>query len=501
MKEQNNRIKKLAGQTMVYGMGSILPKLLNFAILTPFYTRVLMRGSYGTVTEIYAYVVVIMVILTFGMETGFFRFCREEKSVGKVYTHAFTVVFVLAMIWVTGVMVFLKPLAHVIRYDSHPEYLKWFSWIIALDVIVSVPFAKLRQQEKAMRFAGLKLASVVINIILVFLFLLVFPWIDKMPDHSLPAWLYRSGIGVGYVFIANLATSALMFLLIIPELKDLSWSFDRKLMIKMLRFSSPLVIVGIAGAINDVADKIILKFMWPDHATALANVGVYGAGYRLAVIMTLYIQMFRYAFEPFMFSIYGRKDDKETYARIMNYFVILGLLIFLMVSFYMDGIKYFLGKNFQEGIGITPIILMANLFLGIYYSLSVWYKVKDKTLYAAVIASLGALITLVINFVFIPKIGYWASAWATLTCYVTMTICSWMWGRKIYKIPYEVNKILGWLIWAVLLFVISLVLRPESLLWRLVLNTVLLLIFAGVVAWREKGLVQLVLARIGLNKK
>lgn len=494
-----NSIKKLAGQTAIYGMGTVVPKLLNYAILTFFYTRVFGQENYGTVTEIYAYVVIIMVILTFGMETGFFRFSRGEKDIRKVYSHAFLVVFILSILWVILVQVFLDPISTRIRYEDHPEYVKWFAWIIALDAIVAIPFAKLRQEERPRRFAMLKISMVLVNIALVMIFLLLFPWMKKQLNIELPEWLYNPETGVGYVFIANLITSSVMFLLMIPELKDLVFSFDRRLLMKMIRFSSPLVLVGIAGAINDVGDKIILKFMLPDQDTALGTVGVYGASYRLAVIMTLYIQMFRYAFEPFMFSIYGKKDDMKTYASVMNYFVILGLVLFLVVTFYMDGIKYFLGENFHSGLGVVPVILIANLFLGIYYSLSVWYKVSDRTQYAAVMATIGSVITLTINFLLIPRLGYWASAWAHISCYGTMVVISYFWGRKIYPVPYPVWKILGWIAAALLLFALSEVLKPDQLVWRLLLNTVLLLAYGIVVAWREKELVRLILVRTGIK--
>ena len=492
-------IGKLAGQTAIYGLGTILPKVLNFAVLTFLYTRVFDKEVYGTVTEIYAYVVMIMVILTFGMETGFFRFCRGEKNIRKVYTHAFTFVFILTLIWVIIVQLFIDPIAEKLRYDAHPEYILWFAWIIALDALISIPFAKLRQQERPLRFAVLRLSMVVLNIVLVIVFLVLFPWLHELNGGKLPGWIYDPEMGVGYVFIANLATSLLSFLLILPELKDLKWGFDIKLMIKMLRFSSPLVLVGIAGAINDVADKIFLKFLTPDAATAMGSVGEYGANYRIAVLMTLYIQMFRYAFEPFLFEISGEKDAQQTYARVMRYFVIIGLMIFLGVTFYMDGVQYFLGKDFRGGVGIVPIVLFANLLLGIYYSLSVWYKVTDKTIYASVIALSGTVVTIMVNVIFIPVYGYWASAWATLACYFLMVVISFFWGQRVYKVPYQVGNILSWIGLALVLFGISFFLRPEILLWRLLFNTGLMMVFVIILAVREKELVRVISIRLGLK--
>ena len=495
-----NSIQMLAGQTAIYGLGTILPRLLNFAILTPFYTRVLGEGSYGTVTEIYAYVVVVMVIITFGMETGFFRFASGQSDIKKVYSHAFGVVFVLAILWLTVISLFLTPIAGALRYPEHPEYIKWFAWIIALDAIASIPFAKMRQENRPRRFATLKLSMVVLNIAVVMILLWIFPMIQKANPGLLPGWIYNPEIGVGYVFITNLITSILMFLLLIPELRDLRWGFDRQLLIKMVKFSAPLVIVGLAGAVNDVADKILLKFVTLDPELALSTVGIYGGNYRMAVIMTLYIQMFRYAFEPFLFSIAGDRDAKATYARVMKYFVILGLLIFLGVMFYMDGIKYFLPARYHKANGIVPIILMANLLLGIYYSLSVWYKVTDKTRFAMVIAGTGATFTLLFNMLLIPVWGYWASAWATLGCYLIMVIISYLWGRKVYPVPYETGRIAGWILLAVALFGLSEWISPDALALRLLLNTILLILFIVVIGMREKDLVRIVLIRAGIMR-
>jgi len=494
-------ISKLAGQTLVYGLGTILPRLLNFAILTFFYTRVLDMDAYGTVTEIYAYVVLVMVIITFGMETGFFRFASQGGDMKKVYTHAFIFVSAMAMAWILLVQIFIDPVSKAIQYDNHPEYIRWFSYIIALDAIAAIPFAKLRQQERAKRFALLKLGMVLVNVVVVVLFLWIFPLISKSHPGFFPRWFYNPDIGVGYVFIVNLLTSLLAFLLLIPELKDLRIVFDPKLMLRMLSFSAPLVVVGLAGAINDVADKILLKFFIADTSKALETVGLYGGNYRLAVIMTLFIQMFRYAFEPFLFSISKNSDAKQTYARVMKYFVISGLLIFLGVSLYMDGLKYFLDKSYHEGNGIVPVILMANLLLGIYYSLSVWYKVTDKTIYAAVIAGAGAIFTLVFNILLIPVWGYWASAWATLGCYLMMVTISWIWGRRVYPVPYQTSQILAWIALALTLFALSEIFRPEHIIIRLVYNTVLMLVFILLVAVKEKDLVNLLLVRIGLRRK
>lgn len=341
-----NQVKKLAGQTMVYGLGSILPKVLNYLILTVFYSRIFKLGEYGVVSELYAYLVVLLVVIEFGMESGFFRYAGTEGDQKKVYSHALGFVTVLSVIWLIMITLFTRSVADLIRYSANPEYIRWFAWIIAIDSVSTIAYAKIRQEERALKFAVLRLLNVIINVVLVFVFLLIFPWLHEKTG-GLPRWLYNPEIRVGYVFISNLATSAIMMILLIPELKDFRLRFDRALMNKLILFSAPLMIVGVAGAINDQGDKIILKYMLPEQATAIDLVGEYSASNRIAVIMMLFIQMFRYAFEPFLFSVSGDKDAPRTYAEVMKYFVIMGLLIFLGTTLFIDLVQILLARDFR----------------------------------------------------------------------------------------------------------------------------------------------------------
>ena len=481
---------------MVYGLGSILPKVLNYLILTVFYTNLFKDGEYGVVSELYAYLVIILVIIEFGMESGFFRYARSEGDMRKVYSHSLGFVMMMAILWLAITHIFTQPVADLIRYSSNPEYIRWFAWIIALDSIASIPFAKMRQQERALRFAVLKLLNVGINVVLVFTFLLIFPLIEKS-GTDLPAWLYDPGMGVGYVFISNLATSALMMVLLLPEWRDFRIRFDRALMKKMLLYSTPLMLVGVAGAINDAGDKIILKFLLPDPESALADVGQYSASNRVAVIMMLFIQMFRYAFEPFLFSVSGDKNAERTYSEVMKYFVLLGLIIFLVTTLYIDIVKYLiLGPGLREALGVVPTILLGYLFLGVYYNLSVWYKIKDLTFYATIMAGLGTIITLVMNWLLIPKMGYEGSAWAKLFCYLTMMVLSFIWGKKKYPVPYETGKMIFWTLAAVALYLVSAWLRPEQMALRLFVNTLLFGGFVLIVARKEKEMVNSVVRLI-----
>jgi O-antigen/teichoic acid export membrane protein len=478
-----NQVKKLAGQTMIYGLGSILPRVLNFLILTSFYTAIFGTNPYGILSELYAWLVIVLVVVEFGMESGFFRFAGDTGTVRKAFSHALGFVSMLALLWMAAVYIFIDPLSAAIHYTSHPEYIIWMAWIIAIDSITLVPFARIRQDGKAMRFTLLKMLNVLINIALVLIFLVVFPWISR--SGSLPGWLYDPEMGVGYVFIANLMTSALMFFLLIPEFRNFQWKFDRDFMIRLLKYSSPLVIVGLAGAINDAGDKIFVKMITGDQG----QVGIYSANYRIAVLMTLFIQMFRYAFEPFLFKVSKDRNALETYALVMKYFVITGLCLFLVTALNIDVFKVILLRDpeFWQGLAVVPIVLLGNFFLGVYYNLSVWYKVKDLTRYAAVMALAGALVTIALNWLLVPVYGYMGAAWATLACYGSMMLISYFWGRKQYPVPYETGILIFWTLLALGLYGISVLVKPDNLIIRLIWDGLLLLVFVAIVGIREKS--------------
>lgn len=494
-----NQVKKLAGQTLLYGMGSIVPKLLNFAILTPFYTRIFATGVYGTVTELYAYVVILMVVITFGMETGFFRFAQNKHRLQAVFTSSFLFVAGLSVIFVLLIHLLIGPISGLIQYGDKPEYIKWFGYIIAIDAIASIPFAKLRQQEKALKFAIIKMLNVVVNIGLVVFFFIIWPkmWAAN-PSGGINRF-YDPSMGVGYVFFANLITSGIVLLMLSAEMKDLKGPVQGKIMKDLLKYSFPIVIIGVAGSINEVADKILLKFWLPDSFEAMDIVGIYGANYKIAVLMTLFIQMFRYAFEPFLFAQSKGGDAKDLYAKILDIFFSLGLVIFLGVIFYIDIIKYYIDAKYWEGLAIVPIILLANLFLGVFYNLSVWYKINDLTRYGAWLAVGGAVITLILNAILIPIIGYMGSAWATLACYTLMMTGSYLWGRKIYRVPYRVDRFVINLGVALLLFGFSEIVKPEMLFARLAINSLLMVVF---LIWieRQQKLISVLLPSRGRNK-
>ena len=481
-----NPLKQLAGQTAVYGLGTIVPRLLNFLLLTPFYTRVFLQGEFGMITELYAYAAFLMVLLTYGMETAYFRFVENAKNKDKVYTTALISLCTTSILFVILIVLFAQPLADIIRYSANVEYIIYFALIIGIEAFTSIPFARLRQQKKPGRFAFIKIVNVVVNISLNFFFLWLCPVILKNNPDSIVGMVYSEDIGVGYAFISNLVATIVTLFLLIPDIFKTRIQFDGALLRSMLTYSLPLLVVGLAGMVNEVSDKIFLKYLWPDPETALDQVGIYGACFRLAVLMTLFTQMFRYAAEPFFFAQAKEKNSKTVYADVMKYFIIFGLIIFLVVMLYIDIFKYFIGGNFHEGLFIVPIVLFANLFLGIFYNLSVWYKLTNLTRYGAIIAITGAMVTIVLNIILIPKIGYLGSAWAHFACYFVMMVFSFFWGKKYFLIHYDLKRIFLYISLALILYAASNYIKPERFTIQLFVNTILLIIFLATVYKFEK---------------
>lgn len=479
-------IKALVGQTLIYGLGTIIPRLLNYALLTPFYTRVFQKGEYGSLTELYAYVAFLLVFLTYGMETTFFRFSESETNEAKVFSTASWSMLFSTVPFVLVILFFNQNIADFIQYAQDPNYILWLGLIVSLDVFFSIPFAKLRQEDRALRFTTIKLINITVNIGLNFFFLYILKNAYDTNPSSLLAQYYSPEIGVGYVLIANLTSSAIVALLLLPEIFHSKWEFDFQLWKKMMAYALPLLIVGLAAMINEVADKLLLKYILPASTHPLEQVGIYGANYKLAVLMTLFIQMFKYAAEPFFFKQAKEKNAKEKYATIMKYFVIFGIGIFLGVTLFLDWIKYFIGPQFREGLKIVPIVLMANLFLGIYYNLSVWYKLTNKTQLGAVISIAGAILTLTVNFIFIPKYGYMASAWATFGAYGLMMLLSWLWGQKHYPINYPLIRILFYFVFSLILFLAYQYIKLDTVVQQNIYGATLLFSYIAIAYFIER---------------
>ncbi|MBE6342345.1 MAG: polysaccharide biosynthesis protein [Lentimicrobiaceae bacterium] len=492
-----NPIKALAGQTVIYGLGTIVPRLLNY-LLTPFYVRVFVSGEYGQISELYAWIALLLAILTFGMETTFFRFSQKEDS-GKVFNNAETIVLLITAIFLILYGFFYKSFAELIHYEFNTHYVLLLGIIVAIDAAAAIPFAMLRKENKAGRFSLIKTLNVLTNIFFNILFLVIIPEKSMMiaerifgEQTSLLIW----------VFISNIIASLLNLILLSPQLSRLRISLDKELIVPMLKYSFPILLISLVGMVNEVADKILIKYLVtiPDETTlammnitgeeyAMQQLGIYSANFKLGVLMTIFIQMFRFASEPFFFGHAKDRNAPTLYAKVMTYFVIFCLLIFLGVMFYMDILQHFVGRNgsdYREGLRIVPIILIANMFYGIVFNLSIWFKLSDKTYYGTIIAVIGSIVTLLCFFILIPRIGYMGAAIAHLACYTVMMSVSYFWGQRIMPIPYQIGRITIYCIVAAILFFVSTLTSEMSALLKLSLNTMMILMFLGIVFIMER---------------
>jgi len=448
-------LKKIAGETAIYGLSTVVGRLLNY-LLVPLHTLVFSPSEYGIYNYLYSYIAFLMVTLTYGFETAFFRFSQDQKketwSTAIISLTTSTVFFVLLF------LIFRNNIADLIDIKQHPEYITWFTLIIAFDVLSTIPFAKLRLQSKPLQFAGIKIINILVNIALNVFFLWLCPkLIAKGESWQWLNTIYNSNIGIGYIFIANLAASSLTFVLLLPHYFKQKLQFNFELWKKMMRYAAPLLLVGLAAMVNEVLDRILLKKLLSGTEEYInAQIGIYSACYKLAILMTLFTQAYRMAVEPFFFSTSKQKNAKIQYAQLMHYFVFFGGLVFLGVNFFINIFKHFISdQSYWEGLKVVPVLLAANLFLGIYFNLSVWYKLTDKTIYAAIISIIGATITVILNLIFIPKIGYYGAAWATMLVYLTMCLLSFTWGKKYYPVPYGLSKIAIILMVALSLFLLD----------------------------------------------
>ena len=418
-----NPLKKLASQTAIYGLSSVVGRLLNY-LLVPLYTRYFLPAEYGVVTELYAYVAFLVVLLTYGMETAFFRFSKKEETT-KVYSTTLISLLISSVVFVGLIFLNSSAISEWLGYANHPEYIQFFALIIGMDAVASISFAKLREQDKAMRFAFIRIVNIMINIGLNLYFI-----------------VYQE-YGIAYIFIANLVASVITLLMLFPQMIGSSWVFDKKLWKKMMIYALPLLIAGLAGMTNETIDRILLKHLLPNTDIAASELGLYGAFYKLSIIMILFIQTFRFAAEPFFFAQEKEGNSRKIYADVLKYFTIIMAFIFLGVTIFYDVIKGFLGSEYHDerGFLVVSILLLANLFLGIYYNLSIWYKLTEKTKYGAYLSIFGAIITLSLNFTLIPVLGFVGCAWATLVCYFSMTVASYYLGKRHFSVPYQVKRI------------------------------------------------------------
>ncbi len=504
-------LKKLAGETAIYGVSSILSRLLNWIVLTPYFTRVFEPGEYGVVSDLYFWIALLLVLYTYRMETTFFRFGRQRSDMDVTFSTASVSLVSSTILFTVILFALANPIANWLQYPSHPEYVRWFIGIVALDALMALPFARLRLENRPMRFALLKTGSILINIFFVFFFLEWCPMLIEAGWDWLPG-IYNPNNRIVYVFIANFLASGVILLLLLPmyarikfhskaknlldaeENSEPKLPFDRELWQRMMIYALPLVVAGIAGIVNSLIGIPMLRFLQSDAAA-----GIFAAATKLAVLMNLFTQAFNYAAEPFFFRHADRADSREIYAQVAQAFAMVGSVVFLGIMLYLDVIQYFLGEDFREGLGILPIMLIANLLLGLYYSLSIWFKLSDHTHIGGYIAIGGSVVTLLINYLFIPNpaVGIYAPAWAALACYGAMLTACYVLGQRYFPIAYPIGRMLAYIALAVAFYGISEWARLSG--WttnqalRLVGHTLLLVAYLGIIFRMERRFIGRVL--------
>ena len=435
-------IKSLFKDTAIYGVSSIVGRFINWC-LVPMYTYCFTDAEYGVVTHIYAYVALVLTILTYGMETGFFRFANHDRwqKPGQVYTTTLTSIGVSSVLFIIAGYLLSADIAEWLECCAHPSFIWMMVIAVGVDAYTSIPFAYLRYRKRPVRFATLKLINISLNIGLNLFFILLCPVIwQKAPQWI--EWFYDPSFGIGYIFMANLISSLTVLLLLVPEIVAEGYSFSPRLLKEMLRYSFPLLVLGIAGIMNQTIDKILYPMLIPDKAEAMAGLGVYSANYKIAIVMVMFIQAFRFAYEPFIFAQNRQRDNAKGYAAAMNWFVILSLLMFLGVMYFLPVLKYFVSPKYFAGLRVVPIIMLAELFFGIFFNLSVWYKITDRTIWGTWFSLIGLAVTLALNIIFVPRFGYMACAWAAFCCYGVMMLASYLVGRRKYPIGYDIRRIL-----------------------------------------------------------
>ncbi|MBP5488547.1 MAG: lipopolysaccharide biosynthesis protein [Bacteroidales bacterium] len=468
-------LKALAKDTAIYGLSSIVGRFLNY-LLVPLYTYKIAAasGGYGIVTNLYAYSALLLALLTFGMETTFFRFAGKEGTDDKmVYSNALRMVGGVSLLFVALVFVFLRPIAGAMGYAAHPEYIGCFALIAGLDAFQAIMFGRLRQQHRPIKFMALKMTFIFVNIAMNLFIFLAMP---KIP--SLAGVYDQFNGGVGLIFFANLACTALVTLGFIPEIKGIFYGFDRKLCREMLAYSWPLLLLGLVGILNQVADKILFPYLMPGQEGQV-QLGIYGACVKVAMIMSLITQAFRYAYEPIVFG--GRdKNNPDTLAEGTKYFVLFTLLAWLAVMFYLPVVRYFIHPSYWEGLRVIPIVMMAEIFMGVYFNLSFWYKLTDKTWWGAIMSAIGVAVMVAVNVVFVPRIGYMACAWGGFAGYGVAMVLSFVIGQKYYPVAYDLLGMGKFLLFAAACYAVYLLI-PDNDWLRMGVGTVMLAGFAALI--------------------
>jgi O-antigen/teichoic acid export membrane protein len=482
-------IKKLAGQTAVYGVSTILGRLINFA-LVPLFSYIFGKPQdLGLNTEFYAYIAFLNVVFTYGMETALFNFLSGEKDKAMVYSTALRAMLISTIALTVPFIILAQPFATLMRYPEHPEFVIWAIFIVATDTLMALPFAKLREENRAKRFAAIKMLYILVNVVVTLFFVGFCKYYYEQDPSSFFGSMYNPSVGIGYAFVANLTASTVCLLLLLGDYRKISYGFDSALLKRMLRYALPLLIVGLAGMTNEVLDKILLKYLLPS-GIGEAQVGIYGTCYKIAILMTIFWQAFRYAAEPFFFSRNKSETSRDIYATVMTYFIVFCLAIFLGTTMNLSWIQYMIGPEYREGLPVVPILLIANMCLGIYFNLSIWYKLTGRTQFGMWLTLVGAAVTLVLNFLWIPSTGYFGgymgSAWATLICYALMMVMSYFIGQKYFPVPYNVSKAMGYSALGLALYFAGYYTNTGSVTGDLVFRNLIFALFVIVVLLVEK---------------
>ena len=489
-------IKKLVSQTAWYGLSSIAARFISY-LLVPYLTYKFTESAYGEMSMVYSFIPFLNVIVSHGMETAYFRFGTKENELKIYHTSSFSMLMVTALV-IMALIHWSAPVAQILQITAHPEYITLIAWVVALDAITTIPFSRLRLQERPKKFAFIKIGGIVVNILATYFFISFLPqYIQAHPTHFLNS-IYKPDWPVGYILMAGIIQNVFVLLLLKKEMGALRFSFDFDLWKQMMLYALPLILVGLGGMINETLDRIMLGW-WAPGGSPEANkaiVGIYSACYKLAILITISVQAFRMGAEPFFFKQAESDNAQKTYARVMKFFVITLCIMFLMVVLYLDIWKEFIrNPAMHVGLKVVPILLMANIFLGIYYNLSIWYKLSNKTMAGAWITLLGALLTIVINYLAIPYYGYMASAWATFFCYGAMMVVSYKWGQKVYPVPYATKKLIAYFIIALIVYGINTLIHlvSQNQPFNYLFATILLFAFIAFVARIEKKEIKLLL--------
>lgn len=473
------KLQSLVKDTAIYGLSSIVGRFLNY-LLVPLYTTKMSveSGNYGVVTNVYAWTAIILVFLTFGFETTFFRFAsKENANTSKVFSMSMQVIGMLCALFLGAVFLFLPQISETLGYSRNPEFIGMMAVVVALDALQSIPFGLLRLKNKALKFASLKLLFIGMNIALnIFAFVILPELSTEDPDTF--GHLYDSNNQAFYVFFINLLCTSFITLFLLPELKLFRFTGDGKLLRDMLKYSWPLLLLGIAGILNLNADKIIYTYLVPGQQ-GITDLSIYGACVKVAAIMVMLMQAFRYAYEPFVFGNSSGKNSKTLYAGAMKYFIIVAMIAFLVVMFYMDIFRHLVGRDYWEGLKVVPIIMAAEIFMGIYFNLSFWYKLNDETYWGAIFSFVGCAILFAVNIIFVPKYGYIACAWGSLSGYFAAMMLSYFIGQKRNPIDYDLKNALKYTVLFAAVYGLSIVTPIENGIAKMGYNTLLLALFCA----------------------